>query len=352
MAEDYFEKSEHPTPKKLEDARLKGVVARSQEFTISMILLINVATFYLFSHFMFDHLKSIVIGLLSNLRYHYQDPNIVSFWLQKGLYQLLILISPIAVPVFLSGLLFNFLQVGLVFSFYPLKPKWSKLNFFASSNYKRYFNSSTLLRLFLSQIRFIITTAASWYIISHNVFEIYGLTRRNPSDLVAYVYNKSIQVSVALVASYVFLAILDLLYERWRFYNEMKMTRRELKDELRLVEGDAQMRSKIRKFMFRMLQNPITINVPKASLIITNKSKTHALAFVYRAESMHAPLCVAKGSGKKAQQILQLAQKNQVPILEEAHLQPKLFTALEVGRYVPHVFFKDVAPAFSKILNN
>lgn len=346
--EDFLEKTEQPTAKKLADARKKGNVAKSQDLTMSLVLLINMVVMLFFSKFMYFHLRNIFIAVFSNLNFVFDDPDIVTYWLRAGLTEIFIILSPMFIGVFVTAILVNLLQVGFIFSFYPLSPKWNKLNVFSGTNYKKYFSLQMVMKQLFGQLRFFIVVVASWTIVGKDMYEVYHLTLGSPKHILFFIFNKSIQIGFFLAIAFLIIAGFDFVYQKWKFLQEMKMTRREIKDELKFLEGNFLMKSKIRSLMHKLIRNRIEIYVPKASVIITEATNAQVVALIYEPEKMIAPLCIAKGSRKKALEIIDIALKNHVPIIENSQLAKTLFLEIEVGETISKTLYFDVATVLAQ----
>ena len=346
--EDYLEKTEPPTPKRLAEARKKGQVAKSQDLTISVVLLVNMFVMLYFAKFMYFHLRNIFLAVYSNLDFAFDDPQIVVYWLRTGLLEILWILSPMFIGAMLSAVLINLLQVGFIFSFFPLTPKWSKINVFVGENYKKYFSIHMVLKQFFGQLRFVIVTVGSWTIVGKDMYQLYHLTQGGPRHIIVFIFHKSLQIGIFLSSAFLGIAVFDYFYQRWKFAQELKMTKREIKDEMKLLEGNISMKSKIRSLMHKLLQNQIQNYVPKANIVITEATQAQAIALIYQPDKMSAPLCVAKGSRKKAKEIIDLALKFQVPIIENSQLTKTLYMDTDVGEMVSKAFYYDVATALGQ----
>lgn len=346
MTDEFIDKTEPPTPRKLADARKKGFVAKSQDFTIGILLITNVLVVMFSSGYMYHRLHDIMQSLLGNLYYKFADPEIVIFWMREGLFQILLLLAPMLIGVMLVGTVTNLLQVGFVFSLYPIAPKWKKLNIFSGSNYKKYFSVQTAIKLLMGQLRFLLVVVASWIIVGKDMFYIYTLTKGSPLDILLFIFHKSLQVGLFLALSFTVIALIDVFYGRWKFMKEMRMSKRELRDEMKQLEGDLQMKSKIHSLMHSISYNTIALNIPKANLIITEKTKAQSIALMYYPSKMNAPLCIGKGMRQKAGDILNLAHQHQIPVIENSHLAKTLYASTRIGQYIPINFYQDVANAY------
>lgn len=341
MAEDFQEKTEEPTKKKLSDARKKGFVAKSQDLTISVMLLMTMVVLYFTSGFMFDRLTWICRGILLHLSVDFGEISFVSAWARWGVLQITWIIFPLILSVVFIGILCNLLQTGFIFSTYPLVPKWKKLNMFDPHNYINNFSYHALIRLCFGLARVMVVTVFSFAVIGADMFTIYAIMNKTPFDLLMFVHREAVLVGSSLAIGYLVVAAADLMYQKWRFNKEMKMSRRELKDEFKQTEGDLKVKNKIKEMMQSTVQPYLQKIVPLADVVVTDPFGHFAIALSYRENKMRAPICLAKGTGKKAILILSIAKKHKVFIVENFNLAQSLYRATQVdGLISPEFYFR------------
>lgn len=351
MSDDSQDKTEEPTPKKLADARKKGIVAKSQDLTVGIMLLCSMGILFFFAGFMFQQLSSMTIIIFNNLNYKFDDIEFVSYITRRGVFELLWLVFPLFAGIIFLALLGNILQVGFLFSSYSLIPKWRKINPLDTRNYENLFSLHALVKLVFGLFRINIVTIFSWVIIALDMYKIYDLTRANTQDVLIFIYKKAIVVGSAISIGYLFVALLDLMYQKWKFNKDMKMSRRELKDEIKQMQGDEKVKSKIRLMMQTLTQSEMQKIVAFADVVITSGDKL-AVALRYREENMRAPICIAKGVDRKALTIKIAAKKHNVFIVDNPRLAQSLYRAVQIDGYVPPVFYYPVADAMVANLGN
>lgn len=348
MAEDFHEKTEEPTPKKLADARKKGFVAKSNDMTIAFMLMGTMIVFFFFAPYMVRNIAKLSVLVFKNINYDFVDIKVISYFLNGALEELFWIFLPLLAGVIFMGIVLNLLQSGLIFTAYPMKPKWKKLNVFDPYNYQRNFGIPALVRLLFGLVRLNIVMALSWIIISHDAFVIFNMGKGTPRDIAEFIYDKSIVVGLAVALGYIVIGILDFLYQKWRFLRQMRMSRREVKDELKQIEGDLTVKNKIREMMQTFAGHSLAAGVPKADVIISD-ADNYVVALLYRQGKMKAPICLCKGTRKRGKVILDLARKYQVPVVQRPLLAKSLFRDIDSGDYVTPQYYRDLANILSQL---
>lgn len=347
MAEDFHDKTEEPTPKKLAEARKKGYVAKSQDLTISVHLIICILIFFFFSHYMFGRLSSMNAMILNNLNYPFASIPVLSSFLNQGLYEIFLILLPLLFGALFISIIMNLLQTGAIFSTHPLMPKWSKLNIFNPTNYEHTFGGPALVKIAFGLLRLQIVMILSWIIITQKAFHIFNMGKGNARDLLAFIQEEAILVGIAIAVGYFFVGILDLFYQKWHFNRKMRMSKREVKDEMKQVEGDLNMKQKVRSTMRSLAQANAINQLPYADILITDNNR-YAIALAYKPQKMSAPLCLCKGARRKAAIIRELAEQYGIPVVEDTRLARKLFREIDSGSYVTSEFYPDVASSLAK----
>lgn len=343
MFEDYQEKTEQPTKKRLKEVRQKGHVFKSHDTTVSGMLLFNMFFLLIFSKFMFLKIYFMFKGLLNNLNYDIENPQQIIHWMNEGIFYLQVLLAPLLLGTLAAACIVNLSQVGFVFSATPLKPRWSNLNMFDGQNYKKYFDFRVILKIILGQLRIIAVTVSSIWLIAGDIFSIYELTDADPKKVIMYIFVKAMEIGFVLAISYLLIGLIELAYNRYRYYKDLRMTPRELRDEIRHSEGNLEVRAQIYSFMKKFLGKPTETNLSQAAVIITSTTHGISLALMFYPETMDAPLCIAKGILNRSKEILLQAQIYDIPIIEDIALSKRLYGVVKIGQFVPSLLYYEVA---------
>jgi flagellar biosynthetic protein FlhB len=333
-------KTEPATPKRRQKARDEGQVARSIELTNSAIFLAIVINAIFFSQYLYRHLFDIFRwGFGDLLNTHITQQNIYSLIIFV-MEQFLLTILPWLGVILFVGLAINIYQVGWKVTTKPLAPKLSKLN--PLNGVKRLFSMQALLNLLKSVAKVVVVGLVLYYALKDETNNLINLMDQSVGSILLYISKISYKIILKILFILVPIGILDFLYQKHDYEENMKMTKEEVKDERRQAEGDPQVKSKIRSKQFEIIRRRMLQEVPKADVIITNP--THiAVALKYERNEMDAPMVIAKGAGLIAERIKKIASENSVPIVENKPLARTIFKTVELGEYIPEELYKAVA---------
>ena len=341
MAEESFQdKTEPASPKKKEDARKKGEVAKSRELSSTVILTAGIL-------YMFFNAKNMTMTLGHNIKKSLlQIPDIISTRefapaiISGTLTDFLLLLAPLLIVLFIVSILTNILQTGIIFSVEPLTPKASKID--PIKGFERVFSKRSLVELAKSVLKIIIVGSMAFYALKGEVSRIIPLLFQENAQILALLGELAFKVLVKCCCVIMVLAILDFIYQKWEHEQKLKMTKQEVKDEFRQSEGDPMVKSRIRSIQRDIARRRMMEEVPKADVIITNP--THlSIALKYKSdEGMKAPVIVAKGANNIAFKIREIAEKHNIPMMENKPLAQNLYK-LDIGTEIPPQFYQAVA---------
>ncbi len=339
-------KTEPATPKRRNKAREEGQVARSIELNNAVIFLAIILNFILLSKYVYSHLFDI-------FRWGFSDCLLFKIN-QSSLYNLmayvmknfLIIILPWLGIIMFFGLVVNIYQVGWKITWKPVMPKLSKIN--PLKGFGRFFSVQSLLNLVKSILKMVIVGTVLYFALKDEARNIIPLMDQSVGQIFIYISKVTYNIFLKVLMILIPLGILDYLYQKYDFEENLKMTKEEVKDERKLAEGDPQIKAKIRSKQFEIAKRRMLQEVPKADVIITNP--THlAIALQYDKLSMEAPKVIAKGAGLIAERIKKIAQENDIPIVENKPLARALFKIVELGDFIPENFYKAVAEVLAYV---
>ena len=334
------EKTEKATPKKRRDARKKGQTAKSQDIVTAVMLL----AVFLFLYFGASSIGSPMMALFrqSFSKYMLQDVTEQSVGkLMTGVMkQLASMLLPVMAVALLAGVIGNVAQTGLLFTGEGLKPNINKIN--PVAGLKRIFSIRALVELLKSVLKMAVVGAVAFYVIWTNIQDISGLPFKSAGDTLAAVGHLAVITGISASVALFVLAVLDYLYQRFDFEKNIRMSKQEIKEEFKNMEGDPLIKSKIRKKQREMAMQRMMQEVPNADVVITNP--THfAVCLRYDEAKSDAPIVVAKGADFLAQKIKSVAKEHDIVMLENRPLARALYEQVEVGGRIPEQFFKAVA---------
>ena len=336
------EQTEKPTGKRLGETRASGRVARSAEVAPALIFVTCVVILHFGFTYWLNNIYRLVQVNFTHITAH--DPvNIYSVlgYFENGFAPLTPLLLMIFAAALVLGVVANILQFGFLFSLKVIQPKFSKLNPLAGLQ-NVLFSKQTFVQLAktiikLAAVAFIILMA-----VQGSLPTIYNSARNSPHDwmvvIEALIYQIALRFSLFLVA----MALLDLVYQRWQYEDSLKMSKAEVKDEMRSSEGAPEAKQAVKQRQRAAARKRMMAAVPKATVVVTNP--THfACALEWDEVAMEAPVLTAKGADLMARRIRELAKEHNVPLVENAVLARTLYYNVELDHPVPPEFYAATA---------
>ena len=350
MAEDQTDdsqKTEDPTHRRLEQAREKGQVAKSQEINHWFMILALTIVIGVFA-------GSAMTGLAKSLYRFVAQPEAIRIdggqlraILSESLWQLgLAVLVPVAV-LMLAALLAGFIQNGLVISFEPITPKLEKLSL--QKGFKRLFSSRSLVDFVKGILKISIVAAVVVILVWPDRTILGNILNFGAVDFLQLLQSVSMRVLIGVLSVMTFIAAVDFLYQKQQHQKQLRMSRQELKEEFKQSEGDPMIKSRLRQIRTERARKRMMAAVPEADVVITNP--THfAVALKYDPERMSAPILVAKGADLIAQKIREVAKEHKVPIVENPPLARTLFDGVDLDQEVPAEHYKAVAEIIGYVM--
>ncbi|WP_445488227.1 flagellar biosynthesis protein FlhB [Niallia sp. 03133] len=334
------EKTEKATPKKRNDTRKKGQVAKSQDVNTAIVMLGVFAVL----HFTGGNMMKEFVALMN---YSFQEfmlmelseGNIKDIFLQI-IKEMALLLSPILIAAVAAGLLANYMQVGVLFTVEPIQFKLEKIN--PISGVKRIFSLRSIIELLKSILKISIIGVVTFSILWSQFSELLVLSHKSVYDALITLAKLTIQMGLYASGSLLFLSLLDYLFQRYDYEKNIRMSKQDIKDEYKNMEGDPLIKSKIKQRQREMAMRRMMQEIPKADVVITNPTH-YAIALKYEEDKYDAPYVIAKGIDFVAQKIKLIAKENDVVMVENRPLARALYSQVEVGDTVPEEFFKTVA---------
>jgi flagellar biosynthetic protein FlhB len=343
---DKSEKTEAATPFKLEEARKKGTVAKSMEVNSFLILLGGLVFLMAAGKYFVDSTLDLCARVfrqagdvnfeLSHLL-HYTE-----FWTFGGLN----VMAPLVSIIIIVGVLATLLQIGPVFTFFPLKPDIKRIN--PVAGFKRLFSMKLLFESVKSMFKLAAFSLVIYFTLDGFFEDMLGLYQRHHGSYVAFFLDHAASLIFRMLLVLALVALVDLLFTRWHFGRDMRMTRRELKDELKRREGDPQVRQKRKELERELRQRSQTLNnVPEADLVITNPTR-YAVVLKYDRATMIAPEVKGRGAGEMARLIREKAYRCRVPVIRSPRLARELFRRCKMDGAIPQDSYVAVARVLSQ----
>jgi flagellar biosynthetic protein FlhB len=340
------EKTEKATPKKRQDARKKGQVAKSMEVPSAFILLFSFLCLFLFGGFLGEKLVALfTVPLTEYLLWDVTAANLSVIFSQLILEGLL-LVLPFFVIAAAIGIVGNYVQFGFLFSTEPLKMKFSKLNPLEGA--KRIFSLRALVEFAKSLLKILVVGCAVYFILWGKRTEILALSHVPLEQMLKFTSATTVMLGLVISLIFIVLAALDYMYQRYEHEKSLRMSKQDIKDEMKKTEGDPLIKGKIREKQRRMALMRMMQEVPKADVVITNPTH-YAVALQYDKEKMDAPVVIAKGADYIAQKIKEKAREHGVMTMENRMLARALYEQTEIGQTIPEDLFQAVAEVLAYV---
>jgi len=340
------DKTEEPTAKRLEDSRKKGQVPRSRELNTMAITLVGTLSLVLMSGQMGDGLSQLMSDNFTISRVEVFDSNAMLERLKQATIDSFILLGPFFIIMPVVAILSSVILGGIAFSTQAMAPKLSKLS--PLKGFKRMVSVKSLVELLKTLAKFGLVGGVTALLLNYliedflvlNTMELHqGVSRMG--DLIGW--------SIVLISStLIFVAMIDVPFQIWDHKKQLKMTRQEIRDEMKETDGRPEVKSRIRQLQQEMAQRRMMDEVPKADVIVTNPTH-YAVALRYDQVNMGAPKLVAKGADLIAANIRNVATEANVPIIESPILARAIYFSTDLDRAIPAGLYHVVAKLLAYI---
>jgi flagellar biosynthetic protein FlhB len=333
-------KTESATPRKREEARKRGQVPRSNELTSALGLLGMLGVLNLAGGYMLRELANVARYTWGGLgTFNFDNGGLERHALTFGL-MLLLVMGPVLLGAFLLGIGANVLQFGFLFAPEAVQLRWDNVS--PAKGFERIFSRRTAVELFKSFFKIGIIGLTAWLTISGKMDGILALMGTDLALFYGAIGSLATTLMLRVGLVMLALALGDYFYQRWEYDENLKMSKQEIKDEHRQMEGDPLVKARIRRLQQEASRRRMFAELPKADVVITNP--THlAVAIRYDGKDMDAPVVVAKGARLLAQRIKHLAGEYGIPVMENKPLARALYATVPVGGQVPGAFFSAIA---------
>ncbi len=339
------DKTEPPSPKKLRDARKKGQVVKSKEVSSAALLTV-----------VFVMLFSLMPGFINRLHHMILAPAAfydADFFLSADklirlvAFSAMLIFGPIVVVVAVVGVIANLAQFGMLFSSESLKPKLSNLN--PGSGFKKIFAFKNLIEFLKSAFKIGFLSLLIYLVIRgsiHDLVKIPNCGLNCIPPVLASVFSK---IMIYTIAAFVVVAAADYVFQRWQFMKDQKMSKEDIKKEYKESEGDPHVKGKRKQFAKELIQSNEDAGVRKSKVVVTNPVHL-AIALDYRQGETPLPIIRAIGQNKRAERIVQIAEEEGIPVMQNIPLAWDLFNDGKVNQYIPVDLMNDVADVLRAVI--
>jgi flagellar biosynthesis protein FlhB len=341
VAEESFqEKTEDATPKRREESREKGQVARSTELSSVAILAAGLLALSSLGSYMHEHLSGLMADILTEgVHAELNEANILGFAMGWGK-DYVTTIAPMVLLLFAAALGVNYAQVGVLFTAKPLEPKAERLS--PWSGLKRIVSPRGIVELSKGLFKIGAVAYLTYLTIVAETDQMIAFIDMGVGQILTISGDIILGLAFRITLLLLVMAILDYAFQRFDHEKKLRMTKQEVKEEMKQQEGDPQIRQRVRALQREMSQRRMMDDVASADVVVTNPTHV-AVALKYDPETMPAPKILAKGQRLMAEKIKELAREAGVPLVENKPLARALFKAVKIGDEIPEDLFKAVA---------
>lgn len=340
MPEQVGEKTEQATPKRLEEAIKKGQFARSPEVQTVFVLCAGLIALRLAGMDMWQRLTVVLTGVFTELSRISLAQENMQMYLVNGALLFAACVGPMVICTMIAGLLAGGIQSRFRTASEALEPDWERVNPLAGL--KRIFSARSLVPTGLSLLKLIIIGVVAWGGIRKILQDPIFFSVVGPAEIARFLSDTTFSLAGRVIVVLTAIAAADYGFQYWKTNQDLMMTKEEVKEEFKNMEGDPQMKARMRRRRKTKTQREMLQQVPTADVVLTNP--THlAIALKYDRKTMKAPKIIAKGSRLNALKIREIAGQHNIPIMENKPLARMLFKYGKVGGEIPAELYAAVA---------
>ena len=342
MSQSSGEKTEQPTEKRIRDARKKGQVAKSQDLSSAVMLLAAVGVVWLIGSYIGGVMQASVrdqIEFAASFKGEFTN-QVANDVLWRGLKTMFFILSPLFIVVFVFAFLSNYLQIGSIFSFESISPKFSKLN--PAEGFKnKFLKSRPYIELVKTVIKIIIVAFVAGYVLWGARDDVVRLISKPPGEVSFYTFSLILEICLKIGLVFLVIGGADFFLQKFLHKKELKMTKHEVREEYKETEGNPLIKAQRRSLHREILSQSMAAAVRDADVVLANP--THiAVALKYERGEADAPIITAKGADLMAAQIRRIAAESGVPVKRDIPLARALYE-FDVEDEVPEELYEAVA---------
>jgi len=340
------ERTEQPTARRLQKARGKGNVPQSQELVSVVMLLSLIGILAVLSRWLGNWAVVLTREGLSCQTRFFTDSNAFLGFINGKIADSIIISIPILAAMTCGAVLATLAVSGPNFAPEALSPRLDALN--PASNLQQLFNGKSMVKLLVSILKMILITLVVWFYLKNQVDTLMNLRWTWSGQIIATIAGIIFGVCIRICLALLVLAVADTLYQKWKYIEEIKMSRQEVKQELKDTEGSPEVKGRIRRLQLQMSMKRMLQDVPKAKVILVNPTHV-AVAIQYNPPEMQAPVVLAKGADHIAEKIMEVARAYGVPIIRRPALARTIFATVQIGHPIPQELYVAVAEVLAML---
>jgi len=346
MADQAAERTEQPTPRKLQRAKERGQVPRSQELGSVISIATLIITIALLSSYLSTWFADLIKGGLTGPTDPFTSIKAFSSFMNGQLMDAMIVVSPIIGALIVASIAGGVAVGGYTFSAESIKLKWDSLN--PAKNIGNLLSTRSIVKLFISVAKLILVSLVVRFYLEDKLETLAVLRWAWSAEILAGIAKIVFGVSIRICAVLLAIALADIFYQKWKFTQEMRMSHQEVRQEHKDIEGSPELKGRIRKMQVQIATRQLQNTVPKANVVLVNPTH-YAVAIQYDNTTMEAPAVVAKGADHMADRIREIARGHGIPIVRRPELTRTLFATVEPGQPIPQDLYTAIAEVLAML---
>jgi flagellar biosynthetic protein FlhB len=340
------EKTEQPTPRRLKKARQEGQVPQSQELMSATSIMVLVAMTALLAPKLMQWLiMQMKQGMLGETTIFSDNRAFINF-LNTKIVDSILIICPIFAALFAGSVIAGVAVSGLNFAPKTINLKFSSTN--PVKGLQKLVNAKSMVHLCASILKLFFVSIIIWLYLRSRLDALATLRWAWSAQIMAVIARIILGLMIRICAALLIIGLADTLYQKWKYTQELKMTRQEVKEERKETEGSPEVKSRIRRIQFGMAMKRMLQEVPKANVVLVNPTHV-AVALRYETKTMEAPVVVAKGTEHLAEKIREIARAYGVPIVRRPELARTIYSTVDIGNPIPQALYVAVAEVLAVI---
>jgi len=346
MADSAQERTEQATPRKLRRARREGQVARSMELNSVIVISFGFVTIYLMGPMIYSSLATMMTQTFSGAPHVVISQTTVPGLIMDNLMTFGVIAGPILLSLAIFAYAVNVSQTGFLFSVKALAIKTDKFNL--AKGFKRLISKRSLAELIRDIIKIILISIVSYHTLSGWLPKMMMLGDAGIGQYAASMGKLALTLAIKISVVLLVVALFDFAFQRYDYASNLKMTKQEVREELKDTEGNPILKARVRQIQRDLARQRMMAEIPKADVVITNPVHL-AVALKYNPAEMPSPLVVAKGQRLIAEKIKEIAREHGIPVVENKPLAQSLFKLVDVGNFIPGTLYRAVAEVLAYI---
>ncbi|MFC1652712.1 flagellar biosynthesis protein FlhB [Planctomycetota bacterium] len=346
MPDEAAERTHQPSPRKLQKARSQGRVPRSKELDSVVSLTTLVITVTVMSSFLMTRFSAVITdGIHGDIQVFVSNREFMAFF-NRVLTESMGMAVPIMAALVIAGVFGSLLVGGFTFSAESLKLRWDSVN--PAKNIQNMMTSRTLVTLVMSIAKLTIIGLIIWFYLRSRLEGLAALRWASPPEILGQIGQIILGLCIRVCVALLSVALADILYQKWKYTEDLRMTTQEVKQENKDTEGSQEVRARVRQIRVQLAMQQMARAVPQADVVLVNPTH-YAVALKYDGKTMSAPVVLAKGVEHKAAKIREIARAYGIPIIRRPELTRTIYSTVDIGKTVPEGLFMAVAEVLAVI---